>query len=73
MIPRGSRSIIHRTGNIVGRDHLFEERDELGFRRRQCDMPVSNGEKAESLGLEIGERAELMAQSSSANYILPPG
>lgn len=47
MIPRGSRSIIHRTGNTVGRDHLFEEKDELGFRRRQCDMPVNNGEKAQ--------------------------
>lgn len=74
MTPRGSRSIFPKTGNTVGRDRLFEEKDELGFRLRQCDVivPVNHGEKARGLGLEIGERAELLAQSSSANYILSP-
>lgn len=44
-------------GNTVGRDHLFEERDELGFRQRQCDVPVrhSRGEVTES---GLGDRGK---------------
>lgn len=59
MTPRGSRSIFPKTGNAVGRDRLLEEKDELRFRLRQCDVivPVRQS-RGEGMGSGLGDRGK---------------